>query len=114
MQDLGETYFYSDSRMSMIASFVGSFLAVGLLIGAIVGLDQLHSKGKRLGLICALTIAFALVLIFTTTSTRGEIFGASAAYVLRLLDCKNILTYVHIQICSSARRICRRNPRFIS
>jgi hypothetical protein len=79
MQDLGGTYFYSDSKIANLVSFVGAFLAVGLLIGAIVGLDQLDKKASRLGLICALTVAFALVLLSTTTSTRGEIFGASAA-----------------------------------
>jgi hypothetical protein len=79
MQDLGGTYFYSDSKIANLVSFIGAFLAVGLLIGAIVGLDQLDKKASRLGLICALTVAFALVLLLTTTSTRGEVFGASAA-----------------------------------
>jgi hypothetical protein len=79
MQGLGDIYFYSEKRVENLVSFIGMILAAGLLIGAIVGLDKLSNKAARLGTICALTVAFALVLYFTTTSTRGEVFGASAA-----------------------------------
>lgn len=79
MQDLGDIYFYSEKSVENLVSIIGMVLAAGLLIGAIVGLDRLSNKAARLGTICALTVAFALVLYFTTTSTRGEVFGASAA-----------------------------------
>lgn len=85
MQDLEGAYFYSDAKITALVSVVGAFLGVGLLIGAIVGLDQLDTKSARLGLICALTAAFAMVLLFTTTTTRGEVFGATAAYAAVLV-----------------------------
>ncbi|KAH9878019.1 hypothetical protein J1614_003236 [Plenodomus biglobosus] len=85
MQDLEGAYFYSDTKITALVSVVGAFLGVGLLIGAIVGLDQLDTKAARLGLICALTVAFAMVLLFTTTTTRGEVFGATAAYAAVLV-----------------------------
>ncbi|KAH9871208.1 hypothetical protein IAQ61_005387 [Plenodomus lingam] len=85
MQRLDGIYFYSDTKISTLVSVVGALLGVGLLIGAIVGLDQLDTKAARLGLICALTVAFAMVLLFTTTTTRGEVFGATAAYAAVLV-----------------------------
>ncbi|KAI8931858.1 hypothetical protein NX059_010764 [Plenodomus lindquistii] len=85
MQDLNGAYFYSESRIANMVSLVGALLGVGLLVGAIIGLDQLETKASRLGLICALTTAFAGVLLFTTTTTRGEVFGATAAYAAVLV-----------------------------
>jgi hypothetical protein len=87
MQALDETYFYSESWIDFIASWIGMVPAAGLLIEAILGLGRLHDKAGRMGTICALTVAFALISFFTTTSTKGAIFGASAAYVLILDYC---------------------------
>ena len=111
MEDLDETFFYSESWVESIVSWIGIVLAAGLLIGAIVGLDQLESKNARMGTICALTVSFALVLFITTTSTRGEIFGASAAYVLFVVHRRHVLTKYQIRGCS--RSVRRRRSRQI-
>ena len=56
-------------------------LAMILLFGAIVCLYFTRSDAVRLGLLGGFTALFCLTMLATTTASRGEMFGATAAYV---------------------------------
>lgn len=60
-------------------NIVKVLLATSFLGGAIIGLYFVKSNKIRLAIIPALVGLFALCLTFSTTATRAEIYGASAA-----------------------------------
>jgi hypothetical protein len=60
-------------------SFIFAFV---ILISSIVGLHYVSSETTRLIIICVFTLVFAGGVKLSTTASRSEVFGASAALVL--------------------------------
>lgn len=61
-----------------ITSVVAS---AALLVGAIVALNFVKPRGRRLGLVGVFTVVFATSLTLLTHARRVEVYGATAAYV---------------------------------
>ncbi|KAI5793261.1 hypothetical protein EDC01DRAFT_91688 [Geopyxis carbonaria] len=80
--------YYASHRVDLIVSFLRVLLATAFLGGAIALLTfGTDGEGMRvkLGIVVALVIAFGLCLTFTTVASRGEVYGASAAYAAVLV-----------------------------
>jgi len=76
--------YVSVKLVDRIVDIMKVFLATLFLGGAIIGLYFVKSNKIRLGIIPPLVGLFALCLTFSTTATKGEIYGVSAAYVPEL------------------------------
>lgn len=75
-------YYYSEQSASRFGNFISLMLATLLLVGGIVSLYFVKDELRRLGMIGGYTVLFAIGLFFCTSSSKGEIFGATAAFVI--------------------------------
>jgi len=76
-------YYFPAARVEGVSAMLSIVLSTLLLLGAILALYFLPASnmGKRLGVIAVFTIAFAVSISLLTNAKRGEMFGATAAYV---------------------------------
>ncbi|KAK5733268.1 hypothetical protein LTR17_009877 [Elasticomyces elasticus] len=77
--------YYSDSKIERIVSVLSVLLAVTLLVGAIVSLGCVTTKGPRLAILAAFTVTFAAAVGLLTSARRVEVYGASAAFAAVLV-----------------------------
>lgn len=75
----------SDYRLGIAVGCINVVVVAGLLFGAVFNLYYLKSVEKRLGALAGYTVVFAAAVTVLTTASRGEVFGASAAYAAVLV-----------------------------
>ncbi|KAF4628443.1 hypothetical protein G7Y89_g9713 [Cudoniella acicularis] len=83
--DVKATYRYSERKINMITAGISASLAATLLFGSILGLHFITSEVARLVVVLVLTAVFAVLVKFTTTASRSEVFGGAAAFVAVLV-----------------------------
>ena len=71
--------YFSERKIEIGVILISWSFASAILISSIVGLHFVDSENVRLALICVFTVVFAGGVFLTTTASRSEIFGASAA-----------------------------------
>lgn len=75
----------SDYRIGMAVATINIVVVAGLLFGAVFSLYYIKSVEKRLGVLAGYTVVFAAAVTVLSTASRGEVFGASAAYAAVLV-----------------------------
>ncbi|KAF8245504.1 hypothetical protein K440DRAFT_555769 [Wilcoxina mikolae CBS 423.85] len=86
ISDSGHEFGYvPHKRVERIVNIVQVLLATLFLGGAIIGLFFVKSNKIRLALIPPLVGMFALCMTFSSTASKREIYGASAAYAAVLV-----------------------------
>ncbi|KAL2786083.1 hypothetical protein BJX66DRAFT_313489 [Aspergillus keveii] len=81
----GSLAYLSSTRISVVAAILNIILAAAMLFGSIFNLYYVESPKRRLGIVAAYTVAFALCVGLLTNSGRAEVFAASAAYAAVLV-----------------------------
>ncbi|ORY12689.1 hypothetical protein BCR34DRAFT_482138 [Clohesyomyces aquaticus] len=85
-------YEYNDSTIRSFARVATVVIASVLPLCSVVILYVVRSNGLRLGIIIVLSALFSLALALMTNARNIEIFAATSAYVLYLLDISFLLT----------------------
>ncbi|KAL3443789.1 hypothetical protein BJX65DRAFT_311582 [Aspergillus insuetus] len=75
----------SSTRIAIVAAILNIILAAAMLFGSIFNLYYVKDPEKRLGIVAAYTVVFALCVGLLTNARRAEIFAASAGYVAVLV-----------------------------
>jgi len=73
---------YSERSIPRFVSALATLIAALATITPVVVLYKIKSMHGWLGAMAAFTAAFSLVLSLLTNSKRGDIFAATAAYVI--------------------------------
>lgn len=73
------TFRYSERRINTVTAGLSAALAAALLFGSILGLHFITNEVARLVVVPVLTAVFAVLVKFTTTASRSEVFGGAAA-----------------------------------
>ncbi|KAL3484257.1 hypothetical protein BJX62DRAFT_218934 [Aspergillus germanicus] len=81
----GSLAYLSSTRIAVVAAILNIILAAAMLFGSIFNLYYVEDPKKRLGIVAAYTVAFALCVGLLTNSGRAEVFAASAAYAAVLV-----------------------------
>ena len=80
------TYAFTYSKwISRVSSLLSDALAFGLLFGAIEALHGQKDHGKRLGILAAFVLAFAICVMLFTGAKITDTFAATAAYAAVLV-----------------------------
>ncbi|KAL2845201.1 hypothetical protein BJY01DRAFT_214391 [Aspergillus pseudoustus] len=77
--------YLSSTRIAVIAAILNIILAAAMLFGSIFNLYYVEGPKKRLAIVAAYTVAFALCVGLLTNAGRAEVFAASAAYAAVLV-----------------------------
>ncbi|KAF2735880.1 hypothetical protein EJ04DRAFT_434191 [Polyplosphaeria fusca] len=72
-------YYFPETTIKHIVSFLSVFLAAALLIGAITGLYFVKKPSSLIGLLAAFTTAFAASVGLLTNARKVDIYAATAA-----------------------------------
>ncbi|CEL10400.1 hypothetical protein ASPCAL13520 [Aspergillus calidoustus] len=75
----------SSTRIAVVAAILNILVAAAMLFGPIFNLYYVKDPKKRLSMVAAYTVAFALCVGLLTNASRAEIFAASAGYVAVLV-----------------------------
>ncbi|KAI3325131.1 hypothetical protein HD806DRAFT_492101 [Xylariaceae sp. AK1471] len=77
--------YISGHSISTFVSYLSTFLAAILLVGAILLLYNVRDPNKKLGFLALFTVLFATSVGLLTNARRAEVYGATAAYAAVLV-----------------------------
>ena len=76
---------FPSRHVKLAAAVLSTFIAAGLLVGSIVSLYDVKEPRKRLAMISAWTVGFAICVGVTTDARRAEVFAGTAAFAAVLV-----------------------------
>ncbi|RYC54572.1 hypothetical protein CHU98_g11641 [Xylaria longipes] len=83
--ELSYASYVSGRSISTFVSYLSTFLAIALLVGAILVLYNVKSANQKLGFLALFTVLFAVSVGLLTNAKRAEVYGATAAYAAVLV-----------------------------
>lgn len=77
--DVSHVWYYSSKTLQRIATAIIMVVSSLVPLTSIIILSFVGNLAKRLGIVCGFTLGFSLILTFSTSARRIEIFAATAA-----------------------------------